>query len=299
MSEQRTTVDPMFGFRRLDPVPAKAELDDFYESRYYELLNSGSRAPDIARLAAGGDEASREREWMHRTLYRDLADAFAGVAPGKRVLDVGCGTGEFVGYLAGRGYDAHGIEPSAAAVASACDRGLSVRAEPLEECAAAVVAGQVEPYDMVTMLHVLEHVPDPRAMLCAVREVLGATGGVGVIVPNDFSALQRAAQAVNGETDWWVAVPDHINYFDAASLTLLLEDTGFSVVERTSTFPMEFFILSGLDYVKDPSLGPRCHERRRQIELTMTVEDRRNLSRRLAGAGMGRDIILMARAADR
>src|SRR5437867_3334882 len=63
----RVIVDPVWGFRRLEPPPTSPELDTFYESRYRDLLDDGGRAPDLARLVAGGPDAAIEREWQAAT----------------------------------------------------------------------------------------------------------------------------------------------------------------------------------------------------------------------------------------
>jgi SAM-dependent methyltransferase len=247
---------------------------------------------------AGGPDADRERDWLSRTQYQDILEVASRHLSGRRVIDIGCGTGDFVAFLSARGLEAHGIEPSIQAVEVARGRGLSVTTETIEGCADAIAAGATAPYDMVSMLCVLEHIPDPRAMLATVRRALVSDGVLCVKVPNDFSILQRAAQTVNGAEDWWVAVPDHVNYFSADSLTVLLEKNGFRVRERFADFPMELFILMGRDYVSNPALGRECHERRRSFELAMDGATRRDLYSRLAETGLGRNVVLVAEVVD-
>ena len=288
-------VEDAAGFRRLDPIPQEVELTEFYESRYYHLLRAGSRAPDLARLQAGGPDAAREREWLGGAHYADIMAVIRPHLAGSRMLDIGCGTGDFVGYCLSQGLEAHGIEPSVDAVDAACAMGLSVAAETAEVRAAAVKSGSVRPYDLITMLCVLEHIPDPGAMLSSVRDMLTSGGVLCVKVPNDFSVLQQAARALNHADEWWVAVPDHVNYFSAESVAHLLEDHGFEVCDRLADFPMEMFILTGQDYVSDPALGPLCHERRRHIDLSLDSGKRLAMYRQMAEAGIGRNIIIVAR----
>jgi len=77
------------------------------------------------RDAAGADIVS-DASWR-AALRPDLAVIAANVAPGARVLDVGCGTGDLMAALRdGRGADARGLEIDRAAVAQAVARGLSV-----------------------------------------------------------------------------------------------------------------------------------------------------------------------------
>jgi hypothetical protein len=85
--------DPEFGYRRLEPLPSDSALTEFYESRYYDLIRKGGRAPELRRHLVGGDEGRSELEWLRATLYDDLATVLGEQASGKRVLDVGCGTG--------------------------------------------------------------------------------------------------------------------------------------------------------------------------------------------------------------
>ena len=108
--EDAVVEDPVWGYRRLDPIPKSDELSRFYESHYCDLLHRGGRAPDLARLTAGGVEATREIEWLRATLYADIL-AITGSGPAKaRSLDIGCGTGEFVAFLAERRGPATGGE---------------------------------------------------------------------------------------------------------------------------------------------------------------------------------------------
>jgi hypothetical protein len=56
----RVVEDATYGFRRLDPIPPETELNEFYESRYYDLLRQGNRAPDVRWLMEGGDVAAKD-----------------------------------------------------------------------------------------------------------------------------------------------------------------------------------------------------------------------------------------------
>jgi SAM-dependent methyltransferase len=285
--------DPDFGYRRLDPLPSDSALTEFYESRYYDLIRKGGRAPELRRHLLGGDEGRSELEWLRATLYDDLATVLAQNVAGKRVLDVGCGTGELVGYLAERGFAAEGIEPSAEAAAEARSRGRSVISSRLEPFAAR--PDRAGAYDAVTFLNVMEHVPSPVAILQATRGMLGPGGVVAIRVPNDFNDLQLATQERLGLRPYWVAVPDHVNYFSVRSLTSLLDRIGFDAVHVQTDFPMELFVLMGDDYVSDPRLGAACHKKRVALELAMPAAVRRRLYAALAAVDLGRNTLIFAR----
>jgi hypothetical protein len=114
-------------------------------------------------------------------------------------------------------------------------------------------------------------------------------------VPNDFSPLQMAAHKQLNKPAWWIAPPEHINYFDFTSLRGLLERVGYAVVHQFTDFPMELFLLMGDDYAGNPEAGARCHEKRRRLELAIPEEVRRRLYEVLPEVGVGRSVIMFGR----
>ncbi|MBI5543557.1 MAG: class I SAM-dependent methyltransferase, partial [Deltaproteobacteria bacterium] len=285
----------LYGYKRLDPVPSPAELEAFYTGSYMELIEAGGRAPEIRRLLQGGPEREAELAWLRSTLYSDVELALApGGGDRGLLLDVGCGTGDFLDHARSMGWGAEGVEPSRLASERARERGFKVFTGTLE---AYREQGARPEWDAVSLLNVLEHVPDPARYVHQCRELLRPEiGRLAVVVPNDFSEVQAAAaQALGTAKRWWVAAPDHINYFDFVSLERLLQGAGFQVEERTCTFPMELFLMMGDDYVTRPELGRECHARRRKLESAMPAELRRRLYRALASEGLGRNCVVVAR----
>ena len=291
-------VDPVWGFRRLEPLPTGPELDAFYESHYRDLLDDGGRAPDLARLVAGGPDAAIEREWQAATIHADVLAALdMGAAAGarRRALDVGCGTGELLRALIGAGWQAIGTEPAPGIAAVGRAAGLQIEAATAAAYIARWRATGEPPFDGIVLLNVLEHVPDPATLLSDVASALAPGGILVVRVPNDFSALQEAAHRQLGGRRWWIAIPDHVNYFDHASIAALVERIGLEVVDRSADFPMELFLLMGDDYRDDPVVGHAVHARRRSAELAMDPATRRALGRAWAAAGVGRNALIVAR----
>ena len=65
--------------------------------------------------------------------------------------------------------------------------------------------------------------PTPVDLIELAKKILRPAGVLCVKVPNDFSELQLAAQSQLNNEPWWIASPDHINYFNFQSLGALLE----------------------------------------------------------------------------
>lgn len=282
------------GFLQLDPVPDPAALNAFYQSRYYDLLRQGGRAPEIRKLLDVGGERAEELAWLESTLYQDLRDAILPYTDGREVLDVGCGAGDLVLWLAGQGFAASGIDPSTDAVAAARARGADAHCATLEAWAAEPAnAGR---YGAITLVNVLEHVPDPLAVLSALHGLLAPGGALAFRVPNDFSEIQAAAEAAGVERKgWWIAAPDHINYFRPETARAACAEAGLEVVSVTADFPMELFLLMGVNYVDDPADGKRAHAMRRRLEMTLPKAMRQRLYGALAGLGLGRNMLVTAR----
>jgi 2-polyprenyl-3-methyl-5-hydroxy-6-metoxy-1,4-benzoquinol methylase len=295
LKDYHIVLDSEYGYRRLDPLPEDSELAEFYESQYYDLIRKGGRAPELRRLTSGGKEAAQERAWLQATLYADIEHILKRHAPGKRILDAGCGTGELVSFLTNAGFDTMGIEPSSEAVSIAQSSGLRVQKASLEEFSKYVLENSVQPFDVVSLLNVLEHVPYPVRTIELSRGIISSNGIICIRVPNDFTEIQETAREKIGCPPWWLAIPDHINYFDTHSIESLLNNMGFEVLYKQTDFPMEFFLLMGDEYVGNPEVGNRCHQKRVSFEMSIQGDLRRRLYQAMAEIGIGRDTLVFAK----
>ena len=113
--------------------------------------------------------------------------------------------------------------------------------------------------------------PSPNETLKLCKGLLKPSGMIYIEVPNDFNGLQ--AELVKKGTDqWWVSVPDHVNYFTFGSLEKLLASLGFETALSTTGFPMEMFLLMGDNYLGNDELGSVCHQKRMNFELGISDE---------------------------
>jgi SAM-dependent methyltransferase len=143
----------------------------------------------------------------------------SGVPRGCTVLDVGSGTGATLADMAATGWygELVGVDPFLDA-----DRSLP-GGVTLRSCGIDDVDGT---FDLVTMNHSLEHVPDPRAHLAALRDRIGPGGRAVVRVPVvDAAAWDRYG------VDWvQLDPPRHLTLFTRRALVAAAEEAGFEVV---------------------------------------------------------------------
>ena len=272
------------GFRHAVPLPDPAVMAREYRENYY----AEEKPTFLAH--AGEDQAWAELAQIDRL---EIMEKMLGTGR-RKLLDIGSGPGFFLRTAQARGWQVKGIEPSRQAAAHA--RGLGV--EVVEGFFDAESQPALGAFDAVHLNNVLEHVPDPIGILTLAKRCLVKGGAICLNVPNDFSPLQIAARATAGTGDWWISPPHHLNYFDFASLEALLVRLGFTVREKLSSFPLEAFILMGDNYIGDPVLGRAMHNKRKAFDLALDAaglkETRRDLYRALAGAGIGREAIIIA-----
>ena len=289
----KVVVDPKYKYKKLDPLPSPDELEEFYRDKYYDLVAAGGRAPEINRILKGGEEAEAELAWLAKTMWCDIKDTLDELirnTKGKRLLDIGCGTGHFGGYMADAGWNVVGIEPSKDAEILSNRFQFEVYGS-MDDC----IASETEKFDAVTLLNVLEHVSDPVEFLKSAMRFISSQGILIIRVPNDFTSIQEAARSKFNVNPWWIAYPDHINYFNFESLKMLLEDLGLEILVELGDFPMEMFLLFGDNYVSDPDLGSICHRKRKSFEFSTPANLRRDLYRCFAKNGIGRNCLIFAR----
>jgi hypothetical protein len=149
------------------------------------------------------------------------------------------------------------------------------------------------------MEHVLEHVLDPEAILDRLRGLLAPGGVLAVTVPNDFSPLQLAARKAGQiDGDFWVAPPQHLNYFNADSLPRLFERMGYEIRLGFASFPIDWYLMhEGSNYVRDPAAGKPAHRARMAIDLMLAERGLPaflNLAKALYACGAGRSLTVIA-----
>lgn len=199
------------GFRFTNPYPSQADIGVFYASDDYVPVSNTTKG----LINKGYHLARRVMLRAKRGMVTRLTGRRSG-----RLLDIGCGTGEFAGIMKEAGWQVQGVEPYAIARESARTRfGLPVVDVP--EQADLPDKG----YDLITLWHVLEHAHDVNRSFRELDRLLAPGGTVLIGVPNHtcFDAGFYGAR--------WAAydTPRHLYHFSPGTLSRLAAKHGFEV----------------------------------------------------------------------
>jgi len=204
----------------VDPLRPDTELGALYEAYYGRT--APSKTHRYSRLRA--------------TLLRETLPGqdFLGTAAGRSLLDVGCGSGEFLTQARELGFEATGIDVDPNAVDAVRALGF------VAHCGAASLdALRDVHFDVITLNQVIEHVEDPRGTLALLRESLSDSGTLFVATPNGQSAsLQRTGR---NWINWHV--PYHQHIFSHQSLCVAADAAGLVPIRMSTRTPVIWSLL--------------------------------------------------------
>jgi SAM-dependent methyltransferase len=211
----------------VDPQPSLRELGPYYAQSYYSFSASDNEGffrkllfrVYTAYLGGRGTRLEKACFWMLGPYLRAPK-----ARPGARLLDIGCGAGDYLSFMRRLGFKVQGLEPGAAAVKAARARGLDVRRGTLGS-----VAFPAKRFDVVTLNHVFEHIGEPRKAMAEIRRILKPGGTLVIGVPSTHSLTF----ALFGENWSALDTPRHLVNYDPRNLARLAGDFGFECLSVT------------------------------------------------------------------
>lgn len=142
-------------------------------------------------------------------------------SPPARLLDIGCGAGDFMAAAQSFGYSVQGIDISEASARICSSRGL--------DCIAGDVLNHEfgHDFDVVVMWDVIAHLRSPAQFIAHVRELLSEDGILFIKTPITGDLTVGIAQALPRAAGALLGAPSHSQYFDRESLAALFERSAF------------------------------------------------------------------------
>ena len=186
---------------------------------------------EVRRQLNRTDEASEDAYLETQRIYGEyLCRVLRAETTGSRLLDLGFGSGYLLRMARAYGFQVYGVDaaPAATNLSSMFGRRLAVADLPDDD----LPWGS---FDIVVMNHVLEHIAEPRELLSKLGDAMTAKGIVYAAAPDSDSWQFR----IFGRK--WDAVSPlaHVQFFNEASLTRLLAESGFTSVRRVRTPPLK------------------------------------------------------------
>jgi 2-polyprenyl-3-methyl-5-hydroxy-6-metoxy-1,4-benzoquinol methylase len=213
------------GLAFTNPRPTEEALEYVYSAENY-VAHTGSGAYCLTGEASRGGFSS------------GLDLLTETVQPPVQLLDVGCGTGHFLG-LASRveGWEVTGVELSDYAAEEAAKRvGCPVHVGTLD-----AVAFPPETFDVITLWYVLEHVSHPKALLAEVNRVLRPDGVVLIAVPNlHYLRIMRSLLQLVNRGQGMLYLDEHLFHYTPKTLAMFLEAAGFEPTVHKVAEPFFF-----------------------------------------------------------
>jgi 2-polyprenyl-3-methyl-5-hydroxy-6-metoxy-1,4-benzoquinol methylase len=181
--------------------------DFVYLASWRESLARSEELYDYYSHIGEGD-LTRRHSPENRARHVQFLEELGTHVGGRRLLDVGCGDGQFLQSASEAGWQAFGIDLSEPAV-GLC-RNLGLDAAQIDFHSSTLDSRS---FDVIVMSELIEHVPSPARFLARAAELLDAGGVLYLTTPN-FGSLARRALKEN----WSVMHPEHIGYFERSTL---------------------------------------------------------------------------------
>lgn len=299
--------DPACALIWLDPMPLEEDIAHAYDQYYTHVDRLEKQDSWLLRLFLAAKRGYLARRYGYRRDEISMAQWLAGwlicLHPGRRavldfnvmwlhrkdggrLLDIGCGSGEFLCFMRSLGWRAEGVDFDAQAAANAAAKGVQVHVGHLGEQHFAE-----NMFDAVTMSHFIEHVHDPSRLIEECHRILRPGGVMVAVTPNTQSLGHHLYE------DKWMHLdpPRHLHLFNVNSLRRLAERRGFSRLDIFTSLRDAYGMFIGSRSIlrngrHDFGGTPRPRERlqARAMELFEWLAMKR-------AATLGEELVLIAR----
>ncbi|MBU2938032.1 class I SAM-dependent methyltransferase [Lacinutrix sp. C3R15] len=207
-----------YGFLETTPQPKEEKLFEYYKTEDY-ISHTDAKRNVLEKVYHFVRNISLKRKLK-------LIDSFSSTQ--KTLLDIGCGTGDFLQIAQQNNWQVSGIEPNQQAreIANTKTNHAVYTTEQLQEF-------KKNSFDVITLWHVLEHLPNLQDQVAVFKSLLKENGTLIIAVPN-----YKSFDAAHYKNVWAALdVPRHLWHFNQDSIAALFASEKMKVVK---TLPMKF-----------------------------------------------------------
>ncbi|MGI8893264.1 MAG: methyltransferase domain-containing protein [Bacteroidia bacterium] len=210
--------------RFTNPRPTEQEISKYYQSENY-ISHTDSNSGFINNIYQKVKVITLNQKLK-------LINKFVP-APNKKLLDYGCGTGDFMVYAQSGGMDVHGVEPTEEARQKAIGKNLGISS--YED----FFQFQKNSFDVITLWHVLEHVHELDKVFTNLCMILKQGGYLFIALPNSN------ATDASIYDEFWAAfdVPRHLYHFSPLSFDYFIKLYPVKLIEKKS-MPFDPFYIA-------------------------------------------------------
>ena len=189
------------------PVPKKKEMSKYYDSEE-------NRPHSLNKKTFFGLLYDVSRKYMH---MKKLMWMKSYLKPTSKVLDYGCGSGEFVKHLRGNSINAYGYDPN-----------INFHVGGFPDYLTASEAWKNKKYDIIFLWHVLEHIHNPFELIEILKKNLNKDGLIFIAIPNFKSYDSRHYGK------YWAGLdaPRHLWHFSRKSIYRIAEKNEFKIINK-------------------------------------------------------------------
>lgn len=202
------------------PQPTLDKLGSYYEFEDYISHTDGKRTL-----------FEKTYHFIKRKAIRDKVKLINSYQPVKgRILDIGAGTGDFLLECKNQNWDILGIEPNDKAKGIALGKGVKF-GDTIEKL-------ESNSFDVITMWHVLEHVPDVEHQVAELKRLLKPSGTIIIAVPNFKSYDAKYYK------EFWAAydVPRHLWHFSKTAIEKLFDKQNMNLEDIKPMWFDSFYV---------------------------------------------------------
>ncbi|WP_248724583.1 bifunctional 2-polyprenyl-6-hydroxyphenol methylase/3-demethylubiquinol 3-O-methyltransferase UbiG [Seonamhaeicola sp. ML3] len=229
--------NPEYGFLETKPQPSKDKLPAYYQSEDY-ISHTDAKRNLFEKIYHSVRVFALEKKL-------GLINSFN--SENKNLLDVGCGTGDFLMAAKENGWTVSGIEPNEQAREIANKKTNNSVFETN-----ALLKFEVSSFDVITLWHVLEHLTDLEEQIEIFRKILKPNGIIVVAVPNYYSFDAKHYKK------FWAAydVPRHLWHFNKTSIKKLFSKFSLDLIKIKPMWFDAFYVSLLSEKYKTGTMNP-------------------------------------------